>query len=950
MSSRNTPCRFLTPIGVLALASAIIAPARPAAADPPITERVVKRTLPNGLRVLVLPRRTAPVVTTMLWYRVGARDEVPGATGCAHFLEHLLFKGTQRLKKGDIDRLTYRGGGTNNAFTSHDYTAYEFHFPRATWQTALTIEADRMRNTVIDPKEFEAERQVVMEERRGGTDDPVQQFGEQLLTASFSALPYRNPIIGWMEDLKRLPREEVVAFYKRYYVPANATLVVTGDVSPDEAHAAVRKAFAGIPRLSAPQRPVIAEPARIGQRELSAALPTQVARLAITLPAPKHGHRDSVALELMQYVLSEGRLGRLHQRLVEKDRLATSVGVSVNQYRDGGLISVDADALPGVSLESIETALWEELGRIAREPVTARELQRARNQFLADWVTGVNTSEATATVLGYNDVLGGYQSLSTYLAQGEKTTAADIQRVAQSYLRRDRATTGRLVPSTTSSASRFLDSPFPFREGGWGGRPGERYPLSASSGAIGLPAAYRHTRDSKGRLSLGPHPQPLSRGERRAASAVSAELFQALRPLERTLPNGMRLVLLENHDVPSVTLSTRVLGGSFAEDPSRAGLASLLTDLLDQGTARKSPDEVSEGLEHVGAYFESAADGLATTSTLRCLSRQTAGLLPLYAEMMRSPSFPEAQIEKERSRVLTSLTEEAEDATTVALKAFAKLVYPDHPAGRNVEGEPETVKAITRQDLVDFHARWFQPQNAILVAVGDFKAAEFARNLESVFGDWRRGPAAPALNLPPLERQTERRTRRIPMERDQMQILLGHLGIRRTDPDYVPLQVMDSILGQSAGFTARIPFQLRDVQGLAYTVDASITSSAGSFPGLFRAYIGTEAKNENAAIAGLLAEIRRIRNEPVKPSELSEARNFLSSNYVFGFETQDQLAGYLQAVIRYGFGYDYRRRYVQQVRQVTAQQVLAAARKRLDPIHYSLVVVGKTQANGKDTK
>ena len=180
-----------------------------------------------------------------------------------------------------------------------------------------------MLNTVIDPKEFEAERQVVMEERRGGTDDPAQQFGEQLLTASFSALPYRNPIIGWMEDLKRLPREPVEAFYHRYYVPANATLVITGDVDPDEAHAAARQAFARIPKLPTPQRPTIEEPARIGQRALNATLPTQVARLAITLPAPKHAHPDSVPLELLQYVLSEGRLGRFHQRLVEKDRLAT---------------------------------------------------------------------------------------------------------------------------------------------------------------------------------------------------------------------------------------------------------------------------------------------------------------------------------------------------------------------------------------------------------------------------------------------------------------------------------------------------------------------------------------------------------------------------------------------------------------------------------------------------
>jgi zinc protease len=629
--------------------------------------------------------------------------------------------------------------------------------------------------------------------------------------------------------------------------------------------------------------------------------------------------------------------------------LATSASLSVDQYRDGGLISIDVDALPAVALDKIEAAVWDELGRVVREPVSARELQRAKNQLLADWVTGVNTTDATANVLGYTDALGGYEYLSNYLSRAEKTTAADLQRVAAMYLRRDRATTGRLLPAMTGSTNGLLDSPFPSGEGGWRGRPADRY-AAAQSEPSPLSVAFRRTPDFRGGITRGPHPQPLSRGERGAGGTAGDDLFKPLKPFERTLPNGMRLVLLENHDVPSVTLSARVVGGSFAEDPSRAGLASLLTDLLDQGTANKSPDEVSEGLEHVGAYFDSGADGLSTTSTLRCLSRHAVGLLPLFAEMLRSPSFPEEQLEKERSRVLTSLKEEDEDATAVAVKAFSALVYGEHPAGRNVEGEPATVRAITRQDLLDFHSKWFQPQNTIMVAVGDFKAAAFAMSLESAFGDWGRGPIAPKLSLPPLQRQTDRRTRRIPMDRDQMQILLGHLGIRRIDPDYLPLQVMDSILGQSAGFTARIPYQLRDIQGLAYTVEASITSSAGTEPGLFRAYIGTEAKNEQPAVAGLLAEIRRIRNEPVTATELQEARDFLANNYVFGFETQDQLAGYLQAVIRYGFGYDYRRKYVQQVRQVTAQQVLAAAKKHLDPIHYSLVVVGKTQSTGKDVK
>ena len=317
--------------------------------------------------------------------------------------------------------------------------------------------------------------------------------------------------------------------------------------------------------------------------------------------------------------------------------------------------------------------------------------------------------------------------------------------------------------------------------------------------------------------------------------------------------------------------------------------------------------------------------------------------------MLRSPSFPEEQLEKERLRVLTSLKEDEEDALSVALKAFSALVYGNHPAGRNIEGDASTVRAITRQDLLDFHAKLVPAAEHHPRRGGRLQGSGVREKPGGAFGDWQRGAAPAAVSLPPLQRQTDRRTRRLPMDRDQMQILLGHLGIRRTDPDYMPLQVMDSILGQSAGFTARIPYQLRDIQGLAYTVEASITSSAGVEPGLFRAYIGTEAKNENAAVMGLFAEFAASAMSPLSQVSSRGAR-LSANNYVFGFETQDQLAGYLQAVIRYGLGYDYRRMYVRDVRSVTAGQVLAAAKRHLDPFHYSLVVVGKTQASGKDAK
>ncbi len=890
---------------------------------PAPTVGVVKRTLPNGLRVLVLPRHTAPVVTTMLWYRVGSRDEVPGSTGIAHFLEHLLFKGTRKLPKGEIDRLTFRHGGSNNAFTFNDYTAYEFHFPKRHWKVALQIEADRMRNCVFDPKELESERQVVMEERREGEDDPVQQLGEQLNAMSFLSHPYRNPVIGWMEDLRRVTRNEIMAFYRKYYVPANATLVVTGDVTPAEAMVAVRSAFMMVPAAPAPRRSAVKEPPQIGERRLTLAQPTQVSRLQVLLPSPTRPGPDVYPLNLLLYVLTEGKQSRLYRRLVDTDRLAVETDGGLGTYRDAGQIFLYATAGEGVPLERLETVLWEELQRAAREPVTPQELERAKKQAYSDWIHGLETTGDLANVLGEADALGGYQYVDAWLPGLRKVTAADLQRVAAAYLRRERATVGHLIPDGKKTA-----------RVGTGGQPG----VVAAAGR-GLPEVWPRLGTKRPvRLAGQSQSGPVSAGP-----PVS---FTSLRPVEKVLPNGLRLVLLENHVLPSVVLSARVDAGSYQDPPSKAGLAAVVGAMLEEGTHTQNHDRISATLEQVGASFEASPGRTSTYLNLQVLSDHARSLLPIFAEMVRNPAFPTDRLELVRSQVLSGIQEQQDDASGVARQAFNALVYGDHPAGRPHDGTGASVRSLQPEDLRGFHARHYRPERTTLVVVGDFRAAEWVRELEAVFGTWARGSSTGASRLPPVERQQDVRVRRIPMAKAQTQIVLGHLGVSRKNPDYLALRVLDTILGEGVGggFTARIPYQLRDVQGLAYGVGSSITSTAGAGPGVFVAVLGTEPAREKEAITALLKEIRRIRSAPVSTTELREAIDYLMYSYVFAFQTNGQLAEYLHAVHSYGLGYDYRQRFLREVARVTREDVQRVARKYLDPKHYSLVVVGPGQS------
>jgi zinc protease len=883
---------------------------------------VVKQTLPNGLRVLVLPRHTAPVVTTMMWYRVGSKDELPGATGLAHFLEHLMFKGTQKLKKGEIDRITYQNGGNNNAFTYNDYTAYEFNFPKQTWKVALSIEADRMRNCSFNAKEFDAERQVVMEERRIGEDEPSQQFSEQLNAISFVAHPYRNPVIGWMADLKRVSRDEVYAFYQQYYRPSNATLVITGDVTPEDALATARAAFQAVPALPAPQRRAVIEPPPSnGTKRLTVSLPTQVARFAASVHVPTRSNPDVYALDVLQYALTEGKLSRLYQRLVDGDQLAADVDSGLGIYQQAGEFSIYANAREGVSLDRIEHAIWEETRRLASEPLSAAELERAKNQFYADWVHGLDTANSLATVLGEADALGGHQYLDTLLARVQAVTAADVQRVARTYLREDRSAVGYLLPAAAGAAGHSAGA------GRLQGEVGRSALVNPAFRTLGI-----------GRWALGDLGCARSKAE--SGTAV-AGTFAPLHPTEEVLPNGLRLILLEKHDLPTVTLSARVSAGSYQDPDAEAGLAAMVARMLEEGTRSHTNAEISAALEQVGASFSAAAGRENTSATLQTLSRYTAGLLPLYAELLASPSFPSERLEQERSRALVELKEEEDDAATVARKAFGRLVYGAHPAGRPASGTEESVRAFTREALERFHQRYYRPDAVTLVAVGDFRTSELLPRLTELFGAWKTEGRAEKQPLPAVARQQDVRSERLTMDKAQTQIVLGHLGVTRGNPDYLALKVMDTILGEGVGggFTARIPYQLRDVQGLAYGVGSSITRGAAKEPGLFVAALGTEPKNEQKAVAALLAEIRKIRAAPVTATELKEAESYLAHSYVFDFQTNAQLAGYLDAVQYFGLGYNYRREFVERIGKVTQADVLRVAQKYLDPQHYTLVVV-----------
>jgi zinc protease len=421
-------------------------------------EDVRRTVLDNGLVVLTKELHTSPIVTSMIWYRVGSRNEELGQTGKSHFLEHMLFKGTNRFKKGQIDLLTLKNGGSNNAFTSQDFTAYYFNFASDRWNIALEIEADRMVNCNFDPEEFEAEKKVVIEELKGGLDSPWGLLMQEVNAAAYKVHPYRNPIIGWLSDVERATAEEQQAYYQRNYLPNNAILSIAGDFDTDHVLEEVVKRFGGIPAGRRSELVSINEPVQKGEKRILVRWRSRVPRIAIAYHAPAIATPDSYALQLLGIILTEGKSSRLYQRLVERDQTVTFVSADYGESKDPTLFHIRAEGRGKHSAEEIEASIYDELRRIISDGITDAELERAKHQIQAHFVLSRERTADQAMLFGQIESLCGLSYIDTYIRRITAITPVEVSAACASVLGADNRTVGYLVPDGVVSDDDADDS------------------------------------------------------------------------------------------------------------------------------------------------------------------------------------------------------------------------------------------------------------------------------------------------------------------------------------------------------------------------------------------------------------------------------------------------------------------------------------------------------------
>ena len=588
-------------------------------------------TLPNGLRVFLKPVPGSPVVTTMVAYKVGSADEELDQTGLSHYLEHLMFKGTATLKPGDIDRRTQRDGGHNNAFTTEDMTVYHFDFAADRWAAALEIEADRMRNLRIDAAhEFEQEKGAVISELDGNEDQPWDLENKLILPLLHGpAAPYGHPIIGEKAHVRAATAAVIKKHYDRWYHPNNAVIVVAGGFDEKEALVAIAKLFGPIPKAELPARKAI--PPQKPRTEIvrkQFASKFESPRLLMGYNAVAEADPAAPALDLLAQVLTSGKTSRLHKKLIEDDGTCTSVSASHQSGRYPGWFSIQAELLKG-DLRPVEWAIVTEIEKLAADGPTEVEMRRARRALLAAHVFAHESIHELADTIARGVVGNDMEFVRKYLPEIMAVTAADVQKAAKTYLVQRKPVVIESIP----------------KEGG---------------GGSAAPAAKPSAAREKGEAKSG-------------AGAFALKDAKTV-----TLPNGLKLLLLENHRLPIVVVEATVGRVRLYEPADKVGVATLMGDLLDEGTATRTGPEIARLIEDTGGSLTLGGSG----GSVKVLADDVDLGLDLLFDCLMAPTFDPDDLDAKREQLLAQLAEDERVPEERARRTFLTAVYGDHPFGR----------------------------------------------------------------------------------------------------------------------------------------------------------------------------------------------------------------------------------------------------------------------------
>jgi zinc protease len=907
------PAILLLLLALAALQANAQAGARVAAALPHVDFE--KTTLPNGLEVILVEDRRLPVVAVNIWYHVGPANEAPGRTGFAHLFEHMMFAATKHIPRGLADRLLEGAGATDsNGSTDFDRTNYYDTVPSNQLELALWVHADRMGYLpdVLDQAALSNQQDVVRNERRESVENrPYGIVEEALHHALFPRdHPYYASVIGSHADIQDARLADVRAFFTRYYVPNNASIVIAGDIDKTKTRALVAKYFGSLRRGAPVAPPRVDTPAITRERRVVVADRVELPRLYMAWLTPPAYRPGDVELAVAAQILGGGKAGRLYKRLVYEQQIAQDTEADQHANALASTFVIDVTARQGHTAGELEKAIDAELAALRDAGPSDAEVERARNTIEAAMLGAIEKlgGAGLANQLNqYNHYTGDPGYLPKDIERLRGVTAADVRRVVRAHLGQDARVIVAGVPGTPAAAA---DAPAPKIKG-----------KAPRGTGINRDEAWRRK---------PPAPGPAPR-------------FALPQGQSFTLPNGLTVIHHYNPGLPLVAAELVLRSGSNANPDDQPGLAGFTAQMLEEGTATRSAPQIADTIAQLGAFMGAASTANATTLSLLALRPTFGQALDVLADVALHPAFPMAEIERQRAARLGELARQRDDPAHVAAVTSVGALYgPHHPYGYGQLGTEDAIRGVDRDDLLAFWRRHYRPGNAALIVAGDITLDALRALAAARFGAWPRGaggPFAPVLPGDPAGTAA----RLVVVDKPgapQTALRLGVIAADRKTPGYAALEVLNAALGGL--FSSRINLNLREDKGYSYGVFSAFRYDRTPGPFTIAGSVRTDATG--AAVAEILKEVRGVRERPLPPRELAGARDAQVYALPGQFDTNSGIVASLADLYVFDLPADWWRTLPARFRAVSAAQAQAAARRYLRPDAMVVTAVGDRAA------
>ncbi|MGO9119584.1 MAG: M16 family metallopeptidase [Desulfomonilaceae bacterium] len=842
--------------------------------------------LQNGLDVFVKEDHARKAAAIQFWVMVGSAYETDAERGISHVIEHMAFKGTKRRNVGRIAQEVEEIGGEINAYTSWDETVFHIVVPSSAISQGLDIVTDAVFRPSIDPDELKKEKQVVIEEIFEEKDRPEDVAYEMLFKTAYVNSPYRFPVIGQKEIVEKITRKNIMDFRKKWYIPENMFLLVVGDVDPDAVKKLAQRFTSDIKptgffKVLPPQEPPQDKIRTALVRDRNAA----ETRLEIGFHIPSMKGNDVNTLDLVADILGAREDSRLQRVLKHEKGLVNSVSVDSLTPKESGLMSISA-TLEAKKLETTVKAIIEQLADLAERPPSQEELEQAKIHIESQHVYSAETVQGTAKTMGnYQNTLGDADYQRKYLALNSAVIPEQVSAAVKKYLGPPNVTLTVLLPDNEAKDFRIEEL------------------------------------------------ENIVSGFAPAAKAVSTGETTTKETVFKELSNGIKVVLVPDNSNPVISFRIACLGGKRFEDKDDQGIMNFISRMFDKGAGGMSDVEIARKIDNMGGSLNGFSGNDSFGFYASFFSRHSHDGLELLSKLYTDPTFPQDKVDRERELIMAAIKSEPDEPTQYVVNVLNKTLFPDFPYGFDKLGTPATIAACTVDDLRRTYQRFAVPSNTVITAVGKMDPQKLFEQVEQLFG------AIPpkALEMPeiPAERPLDKvRQELVHIPRTKAHLAVGYRGTTLSDPDRCPLDVLNEVL---AGQGGRLFIQLRDREALAYVVTSFVRP--GLNPGLLGLYLACETSKADGAYEGLIKQIGLIKEKKIGDAELKKAINNLVGNHLISLQSSSDRAESIGLYTLYGLGYDYDSKYLQKVREVTADDVLRVARKYLDLEHCAIVKV-----------